>query len=462
MRKTVSVLLALWMFCGVLLFPIEGHASGLEAGAIGSESAVLIDAASGQVLFQKNMNQKAYPASITKIMTGMLALEKGDLSQTVTMSEEAVFSIDRSSAHIALDVDEEITLEQALYALAIASANEAANGIAETVSGSVADFAKEMNQTAVEAGAQNTNFTNPNGLHDDNHYTTAYDMAKITAAALQNPKFAEIFGTEKYDIPPTNKQAETRSMWTRNKFINGAYAYDGILLSKTGWTEEAKYTLVTAAQRGDRTLVAVVMKAARDADIWQDSMTLFDYGFDEFTPASLSKEALAEFAPVEITGTGGAILKATFHAPEDISFLLPAGKTVEDVILTYEEAALDAERNQAQLVAHIRLAGEDTASSEFLGLDVVMSAPLEGQKDVGTGGLGKLPVNLGKLGLGLMLVLAIGSFSAFLLIQQRKKQRQRAKERRAREMRARQKQQAARSPYLSGRGPVSGNRYRNY
>ena len=210
MRKTVSVLLALWMFCGVLLFPIEGHASGLEAGAIGSESAVLIDAASGQVLFQKNMNQKAYPASITKIMTGMLALEKGDLSQTVTMSEEAVFSIDRSSAHIALDVDEEITLEQALYALAIASANEAANGIAETVSGSVADFAKEMNQTAVEAGAQNTNFTNPNGLHDDNHYTTAYDMAKITAAALQNPKFAEIFGTEKYDIPPTNKQPETR------------------------------------------------------------------------------------------------------------------------------------------------------------------------------------------------------------------------------------------------------------
>ncbi len=141
MQKVVSILLILLMFYTFTAFPINANAAvSSQPLEIRSESAVLIDAVSGQILYQKNMNKKMYPASITKIMTGMLALEKGDLSQVITMSYDAVFSIDRNSAHIALDADEEITLEQALYALSIASANEAANGIAESIGGSVENF----------------------------------------------------------------------------------------------------------------------------------------------------------------------------------------------------------------------------------------------------------------------------------------------------------------------------------
>ena len=134
-----------------------------------SETAVLMDAETGQILYQKEMNKKMYPASITKIVTGMLALKNAQLTETITMSYDAVFSIDRDSSHIALDVNEQITLEQALYALTIESANDAANGIAELVGGSMEEFVDMMNQTAKDAGAINTNFSNAHGLFDENH-----------------------------------------------------------------------------------------------------------------------------------------------------------------------------------------------------------------------------------------------------------------------------------------------------
>ena len=162
-----------------------------------SEAAVLMDAKTGQILYSKNMDKTMYPASITKILTGMLALKYANLDETVTMSYDAVFSIDRDSSHIALDVDEEIPMIDALYALSIESANDAANGIAETVAGSMDAFAEMMNQEAKRIGAVNSNFVNAHGLPNENHYTTAYDMALITAEAIQIPMFNEIFSANR-------------------------------------------------------------------------------------------------------------------------------------------------------------------------------------------------------------------------------------------------------------------------
>lgn len=259
-----------------------------------SEAAILMDAATGQVLFAKNMHEELSPASITKIMTILLGLEHGQLGDTLTMSREAVFSIEFGSSHIALDTGERITLEQALMATMLASANEAANGIAEYVSGSIDKFVVLMNQRALEAGAINTHFVNPNGLYAEDHLTTAYDMAVITRAALQNQDFRRIFGTVKYEIPPTNKQPETRYLWAEHKmFPEYRYQYDGMVGGKTGYTQKSQNTLVTVARRDDRELIAVVIKSQSSA-VYTDTKALFDYGFDEFVEVPVVLPAVNE------------------------------------------------------------------------------------------------------------------------------------------------------------------------
>lgn len=288
-----------------------------------------MDAQTGQILYQKNMDTKMYPASITKIMTGMLALKFASLSDVITMSYDAVFSIDRSSSHIALDVNEQITLEQALYALSIESANDAANGIAELVGGTMDQFVSMMNEAAKAAGANNTNFTNAHGLPDENHYTTAYDMAKITAEALSVPQFSTIFGARKYQIPPTNIQPETRYFGNRNKLINGEVPYDGIVMSKTGWTSDAQHTLVSVAQKNDVTLIAVVLKSPKVNDKWNDTVALLDYGYEQYYRTSIPdnqiKDALAEHTQAI------ADIEKISVAPLNIPILLPAGKSNADL-----------------------------------------------------------------------------------------------------------------------------------
>ncbi len=265
--------------------------------SITAEAAILMDAKTGQVLWGKNIDQRQYPASITKVMTGMLALERGNLTDIITMSNEAVFSIGRSSSHIALDVDEELTLEQALYALAIASANDAANGIAEHISGSLENFARLMTERARDAGARQTNFVNAHGLPHKEHYTTAYDMAKIMAEAIKIPGFTEIFSAASYEIPPTNKQPETRHLNSRNPLLNSITRYEGVSAIKSGWTSQANHTLITAATQGERSLVVVVMNnQSRDSN-YQDTIKLLDYGFDSFHEVKLEFKDLKATLP---------------------------------------------------------------------------------------------------------------------------------------------------------------------
>lgn len=290
MKKILTLLTALFM---IIFAAPPVFAEPVACPATVSEAAVLMDAKTGQVLFEKNMNEELYPASITKIMTVLLGVENGSMDDTVTMSHEAVYSIGRGSSHIALDSGEQITLEQALMAAMLASANEACNGIAEYISGSNSEFVKLMNKRAAEAGALHTNFANANGLPNENHITTAYDMAMITKTALTNDQFRRIFGTLKYEIPPTNKQSETRYLWAEHKMLkNGRYEYEGVIGGKTGYTQEAQFTLVTVAQRGDRELIVVVLKSTANG-VYEDTKTLLDYGFSEFNETWITLPAVS-------------------------------------------------------------------------------------------------------------------------------------------------------------------------
>lgn len=290
MKKHISILLLMLLLAG----PAGVRtAAADQAPAIISESAVLMDAKTGQVLFEKNMNEKLYPASITKILTILLGIEKGRLNDKITMSHQAVYTIPRGASHIALDEGEQITLEQALMAALLPSANDACNGIAEHISGSVSGFARLMNRRAREAGALNSSFVNPHGLPNSEQVTTAYDMAMITRAALQNDKFREIFSTVRYTIPPTNKQPEPRDLWSEHRMLTtNRFYYRGVIGGKTGYTRESQNTLVTAARRGDRELIAVVMKS-EDFGVYKDTIALFDYGFNEFVEHSIPVPAAA-------------------------------------------------------------------------------------------------------------------------------------------------------------------------
>ena len=274
------------------------------------ESAILMDASTGEILYEKNMHEQLYPASITKLMTVLLAFEYGKLDETVTFSEDAIFGIERNSSHIALDVGEQITLEQCLYAILLQSANEASLGVAEHIGGSKEGFAKTMNDKAKELGCKNTNFVNPNGLHDDNHYTSAYDMALIAQEVLKYDKFKEIIATLKYEIPPTNKQPETRYLYAQHQMIKppSIYVYEGCEGGKTGFTNQALNTLVTYAKRDNTELIAVVLKDT-GANTYVDTTTLFDYGFENY-------ETLTAFSSDEF-------------------------KTSENIIQTYKNDAID-------------------------------------------------------------------------------------------------------------------------
>lgn len=267
------------------------------APAIISESAVLIDAGTGTILAQKNADKKMYPASLTKIMTAILAIELGDLSDVITVDDDTPYEIEGS--HIALEPGEILTLKDLLYALMLPSANDAASVIAKHYGGSLQNFVEMMNTKAKELGAYGTNFTNPHGLHDKNHYTTAADLALITKYAMENDTFRKIVSTTKYEIQPTNIKNEPRYFTSLNKLIyNKSYNQiyvDGMYISpyyeyatgaKTGYTPEAGNCLAATAKKDGTELIAVTMKGI-SLEMYQDAHNLFNFGFEEYESTTL-------------------------------------------------------------------------------------------------------------------------------------------------------------------------------
>lgn len=258
--------------------------------SINSKSAVVMEASTGAILYAKNMHDKHFPASITKILTTLVALENSSPGEVVTFSKNAIYDVDLDSSRIGIDVGEKLTMEQSLYAVMLESANEVAYGVAEHVAGSVPAFTALMNKTAKNLGCVDSNFVNPHGLPDENHYTSAYDMALISRAAINNESFRKITGTKTYAIPPTNIQSETRYLANHHKMVKGSISYDGVIGGKTGYTSKAKYTLVTFAKRNGMTLISVIMCCDSITDEYADTKALLNYGFENYSLYNISQE----------------------------------------------------------------------------------------------------------------------------------------------------------------------------
>ncbi|NLG03631.1 MAG: D-alanyl-D-alanine carboxypeptidase [Clostridia bacterium] len=249
---------------------------------IGAESAILMEVDTGVVLYEKNVHEKLYPASTTKLLTSLIASEHTTMDEIVTFSHDSVFNIERDSSHIGIDVGEQLTMEQCLYGILLGSANEVAYAVAEHVGGSLEGFVSLMNERASALGCVDTHFSNANGLPDPNHYTTAYDLALIARECYKNEIISKISGTTYYTIPPTNKQVEERPLTNHHLLLPKLkYAYDYMLGGKTGYTTEARQTLVTCAEKDGLKLICVIMKEESPYQ-FLDTVELFDYGFDNF------------------------------------------------------------------------------------------------------------------------------------------------------------------------------------
>jgi serine-type D-Ala-D-Ala carboxypeptidase (penicillin-binding protein 5/6) len=258
---------------------------------VAAPSAILIDSESGRVLYEKNADAKMYPASTTKVMTGLLASEYKNLDDKVTASNN-VLTIEKGSSSIYINPGEILTMRQLLYALMLESANDAAVVIAEHLGGSVDGFANIMNERAKSLGAVNTHFVNPNGLHNDNHYTTARDLSLIAREGMKNSLFREIVGTFHYEIPATNKQEIRNYITNSNKMIwtvNNTHKYEHAIGIKTGYTSIAQHCLVGGAKKDNVELISVVLGDSKDF-MYPDTIALFEYGFANFKKLELLKK----------------------------------------------------------------------------------------------------------------------------------------------------------------------------
>lgn len=280
----VCLILGISCFFQINTETIQASEYWPDQPAVESASAIVMELSTGTILYEKNITDKHYPASITKILTTLIALEHSDLNEVVTFSKEAIDNT-RGGSSIARDYGEQMTMEYCLYGVMLASANECAYAVAEHVGGSLEGFVEMMNAKAAELGCVNYHFNNPHGLPDENHYVCAYDMALISRAAYANESFRIITGTARYTIPPTNKHDEPTNLQNHNEllypFKHTKYVYEYCTGGKTGWTSSANSTLVTFAEKDGMSLVCVVMDVEAPAH-WIETRMLFDYSFDNF------------------------------------------------------------------------------------------------------------------------------------------------------------------------------------
>ncbi len=256
--------------------------------SVGAESAIVMEAETGIILYSKNIHEQLYPASTTKILTCLIAAENSSLDEMVTFSPTAVFSITPGSSHMGMDVGQALTMEDALYGVLVGSANETANAVAEHVGGSIEGFADMMNKKAAELGCMDSHFVNPNGLHDDNHYTSAYDLAVIARAFYQNELLAKMSNTPTRHYEPTDTQPDDFILRTHHRMVTGEFPYEGVIGGKTGYTDNARQTLVTCAEQNGMKLICVVMKE-ESPNQFTDTIDLLNYGFSNFEVVNVSE-----------------------------------------------------------------------------------------------------------------------------------------------------------------------------
>ena len=336
-KLTVALCAVLLVFC---MFVPGAAAAGPALGA--TRAYCIIDADTGLVLAQQNMNEELHPASITKVMTLGLACEKaqGNWEDTkLTVSHEDVYSLaGTDSSHIALLEGEEVPLTDALYATQMASANDGANLLAEYFGGgTITDGVEKMNAKVKELGLAHTHFSNPHGISDEDHYTSCYDMAQILRWALEQPGFEQVFTrNEMYTMDPTNIQPVTRYFSQQDKMRIGSSRYHitSVKGSKLGYTNTARYSYACLAEQNGVRLICVTMQSELSTDKYNDMRTLLDYAFSTFTGyTDLPAQGIT--APLSVVGGGGSLGTVTVSDP-GVRLLLADGLTAEDVDVALE------------------------------------------------------------------------------------------------------------------------------
>ena len=342
-RRFLSLFLLLSLLLSLFLTPKAG---AFEEFDLDARAGLLVEASTGEVLFEKNAHQENYPASITKLMTALLvfeAIDSGRLSLTdpLTASESALSGLPHDGSTADIKVGETLTVEQLLYCMLVVSANEACNILAEAVCGSIDAFVARMNARAEELGCENTHYVNTSGLHDPSHYSSAWDIYLITCEAMKHDLLMTMCNSKSYEVPATNMTDKPRTLHSTNYLISNwraiGYLYRDAQGIKTGSTPEAGYCLVSSAVRGSRTLISVVLGAERreDADgvtrtySFIETSRLFDYGFDNFVERSIisSDEAICE-VPVALSGETNYVV---VHPAGDVTRMLPIGLAPEDL-----------------------------------------------------------------------------------------------------------------------------------
>lgn len=333
LKQIVAALLV-----GLCVAVLAPFASAQEIAAVTSEAYLVMDADTGQVILEKNPDKQMYPASITKIMTIALAIQQagGDWAQQRVISKEVTTNLEPGSSHVALLEGEQVKLEDLIYATQLESANDGANALAEFFSpdGTIAGGVERMNQTAQQLGLTSTQYRNPHGLHDPEHYTTARDMAHLLRWALEIPGFSDVFcRKDSWPMEATNLQPERR-FWCADLMRVGGPTYyrEYVLGSKTGFHNQAGHTLVTYAQQGDMRLICVVLKSAGSRVHFKDAALLLDYAFEHFRRVELT--APAQLASVPLLGGDTQLGTLTVH-PASATALLHEQFTPEQVTAEY-------------------------------------------------------------------------------------------------------------------------------
>ncbi len=426
MKKTrlLSLLLALLIACSCLTLPVlaaaesaeadasSGQAASDEASANGEEeaaaepneevvvsadpnfsvdakAALLLDLNTGRTVYEQDADVRVYPASLTKIMTCLIALENGNLSDIITVDESALTGLDQDSSVVGLQVGEKMTLENLLYCMMVSSGNDAANVVAEYIAGSVADFVRMMNERAYALGCKDTHFNNPHGLHDESHYTTARDLAIITQAALKSENFRQIVATAEYTIPESTLGPEhdlkTTNMLIYNSTGNSLY-YSRATGVKTGYTSAAGRCLIATAEDGDVRFLSVLCGAKTSIqdtgdllmESFPETIKLLDYGFDNFSYVT-ALSPLYPIAQVSVLNSAGSEAVAVAPA-KDVKLLLPANYNPDslrtEISLDAQEVEAPVSEGQKLGVAKVYYANELIDETDLLAIADVSRSEL--------------------------------------------------------------------------------------
>ena len=390
-RRFFAVFLLLSMLTAWMVAP---QALAVEDPDIQAKAALLVDQESGTIVYEKNIHDELYPASLTKIMTALLVMEAIDqgklsLDQEITASSSAMSDLDPDGSSAGIEVGETMTVKNYLYCMLVVSANEACNVLAEAVEGSVSDFVDLMNEKAQELGCKNTHFVNATGLHDPQHYTSAWDLYLVTKAALAYPDFVSITDTADVIIPATNL-SDQRHLYTTNYLLSAwralGYIYKNAHGIKTGSTDDSGHCLVSSAVKGSLSFISVVLGAEKvtnadgstDVKSFSETKRLFEWGFDNFAwQTVLTPNDMIEEVPVTLSREAEQV---TAHPAEDVKALLPKDVSVDELEreVTLKSKSVAAPVEEGDTLGTVSLSYEGTvyATAPIVALNSVSASRL--------------------------------------------------------------------------------------